>query len=288
MEESRLTSVGNALLREQIASLLPASFPLAIDCTDIPYHGQPLLQEAEVVRGQAKDGTTHKHRYITAYVPVEGRRFTLAAFELYADEKPIEGLRKTLQELEAHGLLSRVSVVLADKGFYAKETVRILNERGLPFVLPVPVKAKRIREWCAQPLTAWRKFEIGGATGVEPVDLALVHLPHRGKKGPATFAYATRGPHEGPRAVHDLYLTRGGIETSYRLLNKARARTSSRSRALRYLYVLIALVLQNTWAVCKALLKKRRKNSRARPLTFLSFLYETLQHPRPSRNGGRR
>lgn len=273
LEESTLTFVGNAILRQQAELVLPPVFPVAVDCIDIAYHGEALSIPQETVRGQPKDGTTRKHRYITAYVPVDKARVTLVAFELYSDEKPIEGLRKVLDAIEAGGWLARISVLVADKGFYARETVRMLNERNVPFILPVPVKSKRIREWCAESITTWREFEIGGATGVEPVDLALVHVPDRGKKPAATFAYATRRIVATPHEVHELYLRRGGVETSYRQLNQVRARTSSRSRALRYLYFLVALILRNTWTLARSLLRKRRDALTPLPPTFRSFLY---------------
>ena len=40
---------------------------LAIDLTLLPYHGQAATDPHELVRGQAKSGTTHFHAYATAY-----------------------------------------------------------------------------------------------------------------------------------------------------------------------------------------------------------------------------
>jgi IS4 transposase len=53
------------------------------------------------------------------------------------------------------------------------------------------------------------------------------------------------------RQTHTLYRTRFGIETSYRLLGEARAITTSRSPAVRLLYVGVALLLQNEWVILK-------------------------------------
>ncbi|MGK7873639.1 MAG: hypothetical protein AB4426_10115 [Xenococcaceae cyanobacterium] len=46
------------------------------------------------------------------------------------------------------------------------------------------------------------------------------------------------------------YRLRFGIESSYRPINQARLRTSSRSPKLRLLAVAIAFLLRNLWALC--------------------------------------
>ena len=51
--------------------------------------------------------------------------------------------------------------------------------------------------------------------------------------------------------VHRRYKRRFGIESSYRLMNICRARTTSRSPAIRLLFVVIALALQNMWVYLK-------------------------------------
>lgn len=49
----------------------------------------------------------------------------------------------------------------------------------------------------------------------------------------------------------ETYRRRFGIESSYRQINQARLRTSSRSPELRLLAVAIALLLRNLWALCR-------------------------------------
>lgn len=49
------------------------------------------------------------------------------------------------------------------------------------------------------------------------------------------------------RWVSATYRRRFAIESSYRQMNQGRARTSSRDRGLRVLYVGLALVLRNLW-----------------------------------------
>ena len=51
-------------------------------------------------------------------------------------------------------------------------------------------------------------------------------------------------------SVVALYKRRFGIESSYRQMNQARLRTSSRSPSLRFLAAGIAFLLRNLWALC--------------------------------------
>jgi hypothetical protein len=53
-------------------------YPLAIDLTLVPYHGEPYRSPEEIYRGEPKSGTSHFHAYATAYVIRDGQRYTVA------------------------------------------------------------------------------------------------------------------------------------------------------------------------------------------------------------------
>lgn len=72
-----------------------------------------------------------------------------------------------------------------------------------------------------------------------------------------TLVYAVVGKRVGDRrrrrslpSVAENYRRRFGIESSYRQMNQARLRTSSRSPELRLLAVALAFLLRNLWALC--------------------------------------
>ena len=54
-----------------------------------------------------------------------------------------------------------------------------------------------------------------------------------------------------PLQVYHEYRRRFGIETSYRLMNLVRARTTSKSPTLRLFYVGLALTMLNLWLFVK-------------------------------------
>lgn len=83
-----------------------------------------------------------------------------------------------------------------------------------------------------------------------------------------------------PKNVFDDHRRRFGIETSYRIMNRSRARTSSRSPELRLLYVAISLIIQNAWVYFNwSYMRERKQGVRkaSEVLTFYEFLDSIVQ-----------
>ena len=66
-------------------------------------------------------------------------------------------------------------------------------------------------------------------------------------KGIKYFPYATYGMDVPVKKTFKEYRKRFGIESSYKLMNQARARTSTKKPVLRLLYVGLGLLLVNIW-----------------------------------------
>ena len=95
------------------------------------------------------------------------------------------------------------------------------------------------------------------------------------KRGAKYFTYALIGAIPKSKKVFGEYRKRFGIETSYRILNQARARTSSRSPELRLLYVAISLIIQNAWVYFNwSYMRERKQGVRKADdgITFYEFL----------------
>jgi putative transposase len=99
------------------------------------------------------------------------------------------------------------------------------------------------------------------------------------------FAYVLLGNIQMPLLhIYEEYRLRFGIESTYRLMNKVRIRTSSRNPGLRLLFVSIALTLVNIWVFLKwAYVSYPRSGGRdvrseLFPLTmFKQFLLEAIK-----------
>jgi hypothetical protein len=90
--------------------------------------------------------------------------------------------------------------------------------------------------------------------GAETVDLAIARKYSKGRyrrQRSKWFAYVTYRVRTRPLHIFQFYRRRFGIESSYRQMNRVRARTSSTDPALRLLYVGVAFLILNLWVVLK-------------------------------------
>src|SRR3989304_3365239 len=70
----------NRILRAQTPRFVKKgkrSYYIAIDLTLVPYHGECYEDEKEIVRSQAKSGTTHFHGYATVSIVHDNQRYVL-------------------------------------------------------------------------------------------------------------------------------------------------------------------------------------------------------------------
>ena len=104
----------------------------------------------------------------------------------------------------------------------------------------------------------------------------------RGKRGRERLVYASWGwQPPAPGLVSERYRQRFGIETSYRQMNQARARTWTRHPGVRLFLVAVALLLRNVWVWLHwvVLSGKRRGSRRLRleELTLKALLHMLWQ-----------
>jgi putative transposase len=234
--------------------------PLAIDLHLRPYHGQHQRDPNELVRGQAKSGTTHFHAYATAYLVVKGQRFTLALTYVKGDEKYADVVKRLLRRCAQLGI--RPSVVLLDRGFWSVAVIAYLQAARYPFLMPVIARGKKAEQpagpsgtrvyqyWTHGGYDSYTLQETGN--GKKRCVRIAVHLRYRrgrrGKKGRERLVYAFWGWQPGSlHGLSELYRRRFGIETSYRQLGEAKPTTCSRSPEVRLFLVGVALVLRNVW-----------------------------------------
>ncbi len=130
-------------------------YPMAIDLTLIPYHGEPYRSPEEIYRRKAKSGTSHFHAYATAYVVRHGRRFTVAITRVLYGEPMKQVLQRLLQRASRIGVKPRY--LLLDRGFYSVEVVRYLQAARYPFLMPVARRGRKPRH-PEKSQSLWRFF----------------------------------------------------------------------------------------------------------------------------------
>jgi Transposase DDE domain len=251
-------------LNRALAGRLPRSLRrrpqrLAIDLTLIPYHGEPFHDPKEVYRGLAKAGTSHFHAYATAYVVLKGQRFTVALTAVTKGE-PLKGVVQRLLK-QARSVGVRPRLLLLDRGFYGVDVIRYLQAARYPFLMPAVIRGRKpdhprgpsgTRVFAAMKRSGWFEYTVTGGTGrTAKVSICVSCRNYRGqwkRHGRQALVYACWAV-EGRSCpwVRETYRARFGIESSYRQMNQARGRTSTRRPELRLLYVGLALVLRNEW-----------------------------------------
>ena len=268
--------------------------PLAIDLHLVPYHGQPLRDEAEVYRSRARDGTSHFHAYATAYVIRRGLRFTLALAAVQRGE-PLPGVIRRLLA-QAGKACVRPRYLLLDRGFCSVAVLRSLQAGRRPFLMPLPLRGRQLdhprgpsgsRVYAAWKRSGWSRYTLADAHGRKATVGVCVKCRNRrgerGRHGREALVYAYGGGlvPRSYRWVKETYRSRFAIEATYRQLGQARIRTSTRDPLLRLLYVAVAFLLRNVWVWLHwQVLAERRRGGRrvdTDQLTFRTLLL-WLQH----------
>jgi hypothetical protein len=252
-------------LNDLLANLIPKGMrkrgrQVAIDLVALPYHGTvDEAHQGEVCRSKAKGGTTHFFTYATAYAVVRGRRYTLAMCRVRAKQRMDHVLRTLLARLGTLGM--RIKLLLLDRGFYSVRVIQDLITGALPFIMPAVKRGKKSTTaggptgtyaLAAEKHSHWTTYTLKSAKeGQVAFDLAVICHNTRGQRGRhqrEALLYATWGVTHRPwNWIRATDRRRFGIESSYRQLHQARIRTSSRTPALRLLFMGVALVLRNVW-----------------------------------------
>jgi hypothetical protein len=262
-----------------LASQLPAWLrdhpkEVAIDLHDAPYYAKDDLDDKDcwVCRGEARDGTTRFYRCATAYIMHKDVRFTLAVVFVHPDDDLVKIVKQLIRRVKA--LKIKVKRYYFDKGFCSIAVLRVLlAEPNLSAIVAVPIRGKKggTRALCRGRSSyrtnyTFRNQELGELT----VPLAVVRTFRRRRDGTlhATWLiYVILNAKEvSLREIRKLYRRRFGIESSYRLLEQVRGRTTARNPALRFLWMGLALLIGNIWIALHWMYLLQRQRGRFRIL----------------------
>lgn len=263
---------------------------LAIDYTKIAYYGWPFRTKNEVIRRKAEHGTANHHAYASIYLILGGFRLTLAVIPVRRKVPLVDIVLALIKEASWTGI--RIRRLLLDREFCTVPIQKALQSRHLAYCMAVKqtgkksgVKAqvRRHRKRATKVKHTWEALDGNAVTA----DLYIVRRNARsgtGRTKTQYFTYAVWGFSLPPMDMKEFYRRRFGIESTYRMYDTIRGRTSSRNPTLRYLYVVVAFVILNQWALTKyATCAKRQRGVRTidedrLPLTvYVALLYRALE-----------
>jgi len=225
---------------------------IAIDLHLIPYYGNPTEAEAPYIyRSQAKAGTTSFFAYATVYVICRNKRLTLGMHAVHRQETLVATVTYLLAMLSP--LRVRVKRLYLDRGFYSVPVIRWLKALNIPFLMPAVIRGKTggTRQLLVGRKSDATRYTLTSAQyGSVTCQMRVVCSYYKGFKGKHGIQYTLYVVHRVTVALNQLhqhYKDRFGIETSYRIKNDCRIRTTSKNPVVRLLFVALAFILVNLW-----------------------------------------
>lgn len=239
---------------------------VAVDLHYCPFYGDRATPS--IVGGPHKQGTKYFYAYASAVLLHQRQRYTVGLVPVCGSQQPHRILAAILDQLQARGL--RLRGVALDSGFDSGDTVRLLQQRGLAYVVPLRRKGKgknARNDWFERPhdqvfTACWTTDKSRRPTRTSAV---VGRRPHDGK----VMVYAFGGWGKGAarsaaerarraRLARRKYRSRYGIETSYRQLNQGKGTTTAKDARYRLLLLGLALLLRQAWVWLTAQLARCR------------------------------
>jgi hypothetical protein len=240
-------------LNEALQSRLPGNLTnhaqrLVIDLNLQPYYGTPSPDEQPYIyRSKAQNGTCSFYAYATCYVIRKGKRVTIALTPVRRDDVMVGVITRLLDRVNRLGIsLKRLYL---DRGFFSVPVIRWLQACDVPFEMPVILRGKHggirqlLRTGKSYKTSYTMTSHTYGSVTFEVWVVGVYSNGKHGKHGQAFYAYAVYQVSLGLRALHQDYRFRFGIESSYRLKNICRIKTTIKKPVVRLLFVGIAFLL---------------------------------------------
>ena len=229
---------------------------VAIDFHLVPYYGTPHKSRNELYYGKPRQGTKHFHAYASACIVECGLRYTVALTWVRRHESMVKVIERLLAQIDKIGL--KIRCLLLDRAFFNVPVAELLQQKRLPFLMPVMFRGRRPKRpaktglhWIKRQSAGWYKHVLKNGKKQVPISVCVGYRRHRNRKDRKQVkqkllfgAWRISG---SPTEIRERYRKRFGIETSYRQLRQARIYTCVKDPHLRLLFVAVALILRNLW-----------------------------------------
>ena len=147
----------------------------------------------------------------------------------------------------------RIERLYLDREFFCVPVIRWLQALDIPFEMPVIIRGKdggtrrllRGRRSYRTTYTLNSK-KYGSVT----FEIWIICTYKKGKRrsfGREFFAYGVHQVRLSLQVIHDDYRLRFGIESSYRMKNLCRIKTTIKNPIIRFLFVALAFLIVNVW-----------------------------------------
>ena len=222
---------------------------VAIDFNNIPFYGTEKNPE-DTIRTKPKDGTSHFYAYASIYVILNNKCYTLAVKYIKKGDTLKDTVDFLLQEVQSNDF--KIKRAYLDKEFYTVEVINYLMYNEIGFIIPCVNRGSSggIRKLLYGRKSYSTEYTMCSKESEATFQVNIVVKYSKGKfnkKGIRYFAYAVYNVDISVRSTFNEYRKRFGIESSYRSINQAKIRTSTKNPVLKLLYIGLSFILVNIW-----------------------------------------
>jgi putative transposase len=241
----------NILLQDPIATLYPEKkYEFAIDFTNDPYYGRTdQSNENYVIRGQAKKSTNSFYSYISLSIINKNERFTISVLPVEKSKTTVYYLNYFLDMINDLGL--KTKVLCLGRGFYSVDVFEFLQNKGIAHITPVVRRGYKIKRLLIGRNARYTEYIMKNPQKkVVRLDIVLDVKYLKGKRnktGCENLGFVVYGIKWKPRRISNVYRRKFAIESSYRMRNIVKPKTSTINVTLRYFFALVSFLLRNTW-----------------------------------------
>ncbi|WP_321428945.1 ISH3 family transposase [uncultured Methanolobus sp.] len=239
------------LLQGPISTLkTEKKYEFAIDFTNDPYYGETdSSNENYVIRGQAKKSTNSFYSYISLSIINKNERFTISVLPVERSETKINYLAYFVDLIGNLDL--KIKVLCLDREFSSVDVFEFLQNKDIPHITPVVKKGNEIKRLLIGRKARDSQYVMKNPQKKEVRLNIVIDVKYmkgkRNKKGCENLGFVVYGLNWKPRKISTVYRRRFAIESSYRMRNIVKPRTSTRNVTFRYFFTLVSFLLRNTW-----------------------------------------
>ena len=255
---------------------------IAIDFNLIPYYGEPSPAEAPFIyRSKAKSGTCSFYAYATVYVIKKNKRVTLAIKAIQRQDTLVAIITYLLALIEPIQL--KIERLYLDREFFCVPVIRWLQALDVPFEMPAIIRGKL--GGTRQLIRGRRSYKTSYTLnsdkyGSVTFQVWIICTYKNGKRrahGREFFIYAVYKLQLSLQLIHDDYRLRFGIESSYRMKNQCRIKTTIKNPIIRFLFVALSFLIVNVWIYLVWHYLSRLKRSSLQVFSHLFTLKQMLE-----------
>ena len=144
----------------------------------------------------------------------------------------------------------KIKVLCLDREFYCTNVFEFLQNNNVPHIVPVIKRGEQIKQILKGNKARCEQYVMQDSKKKIRLDIIIdvkFLKGKREKRGCENLGFVVFGVKWSQRKVSTVYRRRFAIESSYRIKNVVKPKTSSKNANIRYFYALISFLLKNIW-----------------------------------------